>query len=427
MPVAGDSVLWARRAFFALASVTALRFLAKGWVREFYTLPSYHFTWPGFHFAIPLPHQGLVLVFVAMAISAACAALERWVFASALSFTLLFVYVELLDRTYYLNHYYLITLVAMLFTATTSVVRITGGRARVPRWLPLLLRTQVGLVYVYAGIAKLNMDFLFRGEPLHTWLLHHGDVPLIGPMLILPITAIAMSWAGTLFDLLVVPTLLLSATRSYAYAMVVCFHLITFTLLGIGVFPWFMMALATLYFTYDWPVRLFKRNQQSSLHVSTQTTSPLGAGLAVILCSYLLIQVMLPLRHLAYPGSVNWSEEGFRFAWRVMLFEKTGRVEYRVEDAASGRVSHKSPHAELTPMQASFLSTQPDMIRQYATHLAQHARDIEGREVHVFADTAISLNGRHAVALLDPTCDLAMPLSPLSHDPCILPQDLGDE
>ena len=37
---------------------------------------------------------------------------------------------------------------------------------------------------------------------------------------------------------------------------------------------------------------------------------------------FAIIQVAMPLRHYAYPGNVRWNEEGYRFAWRVMLTEK---------------------------------------------------------------------------------------------------------
>ena len=40
----------------------------------------------------------------------------------------------------------------------------------------------------------------------------------------------------------------------------------------------------------------------------------------------------MPLRHLAYPGDVCWTEEGFRFAWHVMVMEKGGSVELHVRD-----------------------------------------------------------------------------------------------
>ena len=51
-----------------------------------------------------------------------------------------------------------------------------------------------------------------------------------------------------------------------------------------------------------------------------QRLIPIGLGL------FFLLQIVLPLRYLAYPGPILWTEEGYRFAWRVMLVEKVGQA-----------------------------------------------------------------------------------------------------
>ncbi len=113
------------------------------------------------------------------------------------------------------------------------------------------------------------------------------------------------------------------------------------------------------------------------------------------------MQVAMPLRHFAYPGDANWTGEGFRFAWRVMLVEKTGNVEYRVID--DGREMRVFPSDELHPFQARTLPWEPDMILEYAHHLANE----HGPRAAVYADAWVSLNGRPAQQLIDPTVDLA--------------------
>jgi hypothetical protein len=45
------------------------------------------------------------------------------------------------------------------------------------------------------------------------------------------------------------------------------------------------------------------------------------------LVAFAAVQAVLPLRHLAYPGGVRWTEEGYELSWRVMLTEKAGHVE----------------------------------------------------------------------------------------------------
>ncbi len=60
---------------------------------------------------------------------------------------------------------------------------------------------------------------------------------------------------------------------------------------------------------------------------------------------YLALQVLVPLRFALYPGNPNWTEEAFRFAWRVMLIEKSGSVEYRVATRDGERLVKSSGRA----------------------------------------------------------------------------------
>ena len=77
-----------------------------------------------------------------------------------------------------------------------------------------MLRAQVAVVYVMAGLAKLNHDWLVRGEPMATWLASRTDVPVIGPLLDEPWAGVATSWAGVVFDLTIVGWLLWRRTRA---------------------------------------------------------------------------------------------------------------------------------------------------------------------------------------------------------------------
>jgi hypothetical protein len=137
------------------------------------------------------------------------------------------------------------------------------------------------------------------------------------------------------------------------------------------------------------------------------------------------VQALLPLRHLLYPGPVNWTEEGFRFAWRVMLIEKTGKVEYQVSSELPRRSFRVSPASELTRLQVKMLSTQPDMIEDYARHLAARYEALGYRGVRVRADTWVAFNGRPSQRLIDPNVDLGHAPRSFAPKPWIVP--LRDE
>ena len=135
------------------------------------------------------------------------------------------------------------------------------------------------------------------------------------------------------------------------------------------------------------------------------------------------VQLFLPLRHLLYPGDHRWTGQGYRFAWNVLLTEKAGSVTFLVTDPDTGRRWVADATSMYTPTQLRAMSTEPDLIHQAALAIAAD----EGGDVEVRADAWVSLNGRKAERLIDPTVDLAsQPRDPWS-DAWILPGRVGQE
>jgi hypothetical protein len=197
---------------------------------------------------------------------------------------------------------------------------------------------------------------------------------------------------------------------------VIGFHLMTGALFPIGIFPWVMIA-ATIVFFDGEDLRRLARLGRRVARVGPGGPVPRGGALRgpalparavqVVLVGFFAIQLLVPLRHLAYPGPVLWTEEGFRFSWRVMLAEKTGTLYYAVTDPSTGRSWETFPGAPLTPQQAKQMAFQPDMILAYAHHLRDRlaAQGIENPEIRAFAH--VSLNGRPSALLVDPDVNLA--------------------
>ncbi len=400
--------------FGALMLSAVVRFAALGWISELYATPSFHFTYLGFDWVRPWPLWGLYLHFVSMAIAAVTLAIGFHTRLSAGVFLVLFGYAELLDKSAYLNHYYLVTLLAFLLVlvpagaAWSLDARRRGGERRVPCWAYWIFRTQLCLVYFYAGAAKLNPDWLWQGEPLRLWLGTFTDLPVLGPLFEHRWLALGMSWAGALYDLSVAPLLLWRKTRAFAFAAAVAFHVLLWLLFPIGIFPWVMLIGATLFFEPEWPRRWLARFDRR-LRVASDASGGAGTSRALWLISgaYLMVQLLVPLRFLLYPGWVNWSEEGFRFAWRVMLVEKAGQVEFEVVAPGARKRFQVFPRRELTPLQYRMMATQPDMIHEYALHLERRYHERGFRDVKVYARAWVSLNGRPSQPLIDPDVDLA--------------------
>lgn len=395
-----------RIGFGLLLLFLTARTAAYGWIEALYVAPAYHFTWEGLEFVRPWPGVGMYVHFALMGGAALGIALGARYRLSAAAFCALFTWVELIDKALYLNHYYFVSVMTGLMAslplhgAWSWDARRGRAPAAVGAWASWAVRVQVGLVYVYAGIAKINADWLVEAQPLRIWLANHADLPVVGPWMGAPWLAYVMSWCGMLYDLSVPFWLLWRPTRAAAYASVVLFHVVTWALFPIGVFPWVMIAAATVFFAHDWPGRWV-----SAPSPQARAAAP-PRWLAAVVALHLALQVAAPWRHLLYPGEVNWTEEGFRFAWRVMLVEKGGYVEYEVQTRAPARRWSEAPGPELTAWQRKAMLTQPDMIVQYAHRLRARV-EAEGYEgVEVRAQARVSWNGRSSAALIDPGVDL---------------------
>ena len=310
-----------RIGFGLLVAFSSLRFLWKGWVDALYLAPENHLTYRWFGWVAPLPAPWMHLVVLSLAALGVCIALGyRHRLATAL-FIVGFGYTELIEASLYLNHYWFITLAAVLLLllpahhhwsldamsgrygwkprtgvslsdwlkqhkqketegpterATASPAepkagllgkkQEQAGRAasctHVEAWVVWALRAQVGIVYVFAGLAKLNGDWLFHAQPLRLWLADRTHLPVIGHILDEPLVAYAASWGSAAFDCTIVAWLLWRRSRPWAYAVLVVFHIATWLLFPkIGVFPWVMIFCALVFFPPDWPRQLAEQGK----------------------------------------------------------------------------------------------------------------------------------------------------------------------
>lgn len=418
--------------FGLLGLAVVVRYFVHGWIGPLYVEPEHHFTYLGFGWLQPWPGWGMYAHFIALGLlSLGIAAGYRPRLCAAL-FCIGFTYVELLDRTTYLNHYYLMSLVSLLLAI------LPLRRESVPRWAIWVLRGQIGVVYVFAGIAKLNPDWLFSALPMRIWLYQHGDFPIIGTLLQEAWSAYWMSWSGAAFDLAIIPGLLWRRTRPFAYGVLVSFHLATWALFPqLGIFPWLMIGLTPIFFAPDWPRRCLRwiphirGNNYSPLPPTAMPPLTATADLqswkvrAALVGLFLLaaVQLALPLRHYAYPGNVRWTEEGYLFAWRVMLTEKVGFVRYRVRYSDTGQSWLVEPGEYLTPLQIERMAIQPDMILQGAHIIANDFADRGHGDVVVNADAFVAFNGQPNARLIDPGVDLASVRAGLAPKTWVLPYE----
>jgi len=410
-PVDAASLAAFRILFGSMMFLGVIRFAAYGWIERFFVAPDFYFTYWGFSWVKSIGSPGVYVVFGVMGLAALCVAFGFLYRISIITFFVLFTYVELIDVSNYLNHYYLVSLLAfiLIFLPANRLWSVDGylvsrrrgtSEAWIPAWMMWWLRFQVACVYFYAGLAKFGEDWLLHAQPLNLWLSSRVETPLIGPLLGYWETALFMSWAGFLFDTTIVGWLLWKRTRPFAYLAVIVFHLLTNVFFAIGLFPIIMIVSATTFFEPNWPRRFFGGAPSRAVIHNDARLQP-KVVLVLIFC---MVQMLMPWRHLAYPGDVLWTEEGMRWSWKVMVRQKNGDVMYRVK--TGDRVVEVSPRRYLSSDQEREMSPQPDLILQLAHHIAEEHTQNSIRP-EVYADVWVSLNGRRRARLIDPTVDLA--------------------
>ncbi len=428
-PVDAASLGMFRILFGALMIWQAFYYLAKDRYIKYYLEPAFHFTFELFPFVSPLPEKWFLALVILMMVAAGGIMLGLFYRLSTLLFLLSFSYIFLLDKAYYNNHYYAILLLAFLLLIVdghrwASLDQKLKPRPEpIPYWNLLALRLQLFVIYFFGGIAKLNADW-FQGEPMRGWLQKLAEShPSIGYLLISEVTVYFFSWGGLFFDLSIGFFLWWRKTRSLAFLAVLFFNLSNYLLFQIGVFPFLMIAAATLFDDPDWPRKFFKVKG-----FPPPVESPQGESrrrwVWSFLGVYFLIQVLVPLRHWLYPGEVSWTEEGHYFSWHMKLRDKRGRLKVWATDSETHTTVQVDPREELNRLQYGKMIQRPQFIYQYVQHLKQKLRRQIGFDPVIQVDSWISLNGRPYQQAIDPEADLAKAdLSLFSASEWILPLD----
>nr|WP_186758156.1 HTTM domain-containing protein [Echinicola salinicaeni] len=415
--------------------ISVLRFIFNGWIESQYLDPQFHFSYYGFEWIKPLGSFGMYFLFALMIIAAIGIILGIFYRFSALVFFLAFTYVELIDLTNYLNHYYFVSIMALIMVFMPANRDFSFDcrwdkrirASQIPNGYLLVIKLLLSLVYFYAGVAKLQADWLFEALPLKIWLPPHTGLPLIGPLMDELWVAYAFSWFGALYDLSIPFLLFNKKTRTYAFIAVIAFHMSTWLLFPIGMFPFIMILSTTIFFSpknhlkvLNWAKGLIG-NGEISLPKDIQYNNKYQNLIWAFFGVFLLIQVLLPWRFLAYPGKLFWTEQGYRFSWRVMLMEKAGYAIFHIRDPQSGNEWEAYARDYLTPMQEKQMSTQPDMILQFVQFLENDLINQGITDPEIRAEVYVSLNGSGSKLFLDPKVDLSKIQDSFSHKSWILP------
>tara|TARA_S200000501_G_C20823712_1_gene744041 strand:- start:498 stop:1865 length:1368 start_codon:yes stop_codon:yes gene_type:complete len=408
--------------FGCMMFISTLRFWYNGWIDALFIQPRNFFHYYGFEWVKPLDENLIYLVFSLLLISSLSIALGLFYRFSTLLFFLLFTYTELIDLTNYLNHYYFVSLIAFLmcllpanrFLAIDVWIKPRIANLKTANWTIWILKFQIGLVYLFAGIAKLNKDWLFDAMPMSIWLQAKTYWPVVGALFAEKWIAYGASWMACFFDLFIVFFLMSRRTRPLAYFVLIIFHVITGLMFPIGMFPWIMILSTLIFFSEEFHQKIIAfiatifRSKKKDIKKNTPYKLKNYKKILVssFLCGYVLFQLLFPFRYLFYPGDLFWTEQGYRFSWRVMLMEKAGTAFFYVTDPTTGMKGEVDNSDFLTVTQEKMMATQPDMILQYAKMIKKEVESRGLKDPIINAEVYVTLNGSRSKLFIDPDINL---------------------
>lgn len=409
-----------RLGFGFLMLYSVIRIWSKGWIESLYLQPSFHFSYLGFEWVKPIDNY-TYLIFLVCAISSFFVAIGYKYRYSVILLFLSFTYIELMDKTTYLNHYYLVSLISFLMiflpaNASYSLDSFIRNKSfkLIPKWNVDALKLMICIVYFYAGIAKINSDWLLEAQPLKIWLTSKYDLPILGNTIFqMDWIHIFFSWSGMFYDLLIAFILLNKKTRPFGFILVVLFHFMTAILFpSIGMFPYIMITCSIIFFEPETHKKILDRtfviiknplNKIKSIKVYNYRNTKVVQTLMIVFFS---IQLLFPFRYFLYPGELFWNEQGYRFSWRVMLIEKKGFTEFKVVDSETSESFYVTNDKFLTEFQERQMSFQPDFILEYAHYIGDYYNKNGLNNVQVYAESFVTLNGRLSKRFIDPNVDL---------------------
>ncbi|WP_052594896.1 HTTM domain-containing protein [Aureispira sp. CCB-QB1] len=391
-----------------------------------YIDPIFHFRYPGFEWLEILPPGLMNFTLYLGCILAVMLLLGVYYRFASIAMAVVYIYVFLIDVSYWNNHYYAYALVAIFFATTDAHQAFSidkwrlGLSGKIPRWQLYLFRFQFLVIYFYGGLSKLqNKDWI---DNMAGYSLVENSFALKGwsvkHHIIYPCSML-ITWGGIFFDLFIGGLLLCRRTLWLAFILVVSFNMTNALFLRIGTFPYTMLLSFVLFIP---PVELAafinKRFRNKQLEgqaevVEKQTASLVYQSVVMIsLGVFVVFQLLFPFRSWAIDGSVFWTKEGKLYSWHMMsgssdVYAKMSVVEMDDTKTVELGYSELVPENFLSPRQVKSLGIWPTLVPQFARFLKKEAELAGFKNVEIRGEILVSRNKRPFVPIVHPDVDLA--------------------
>lgn len=411
LPIDNAPLILFRIFFGVLLSCEAFGAILSGWVKNNFILPKFTFSYIGFEWLQPLPGNGMYFYFAIMGLFGVLVALGYRYRLSMFIYTMLWMGAYLMQKSSYNNHYYLVLLICLIMNFLPANVwlsldakrNLTIKSSQMPQWCAWIMIFQIAIVYFFAALSKLYVGWL-DGSFINLAFHHSPYFKYASAVLGEQWFQLFIAYGGFGFDLLIVPLLLWKKSRTPALISCLIFHLFNAVFFQIGIFPFLALSFVIFFYPSESIRKVFfpkKACIPANAAIVANTTM-----VYYFFIPYFLLQLALPIRHYFVKGDVTWTEEGHRLSWRMMLRMRTGHTEYRVIDKHSGQAEIYDYRKKLTTKQCYFVQSKPDGIWQMA-HFIKHEYALNGKDVSVFVDCMVAINGENYKRFIDPEIDIS--------------------
>lgn len=387
--------------------------------------PRFLFTFDWFPFVHPLPAGVMKFILALTLIAPFFIAWGKFFRTAVVIYLLSFSYLLFLEESYFNNHFYFIILLCF-FWLFYKPVKAAGNTKVIPYWLLFLFQIQVFIVYFYGGIAKLNTDWLIHQQPVRELLMANAKASAFPDLLKSEFAVYYITYGGLVFDLLIGFFLFNKRTFKIAAIVSIVFHITNFWIFNfgeggeIGIFPMLMIASNVLYAEPAYLRKLFSKinlfkptdiKKQKEKADEAKISSMFSSQRKIVLPAltvYLLLQFLVPFRHLLIPGKVDWTGQAQWFSWRMKVhvkkFEKVSFTLRRFENDEPVAVQTGQI---INSMQVKMMANHADMIYKYVQYLKKDLRErLHIDKAIINAEIKVSFNGHPVQDFIDPKLDL---------------------
>ncbi|MGB0429968.1 MAG: HTTM domain-containing protein [Bacteroidia bacterium] len=374
-PVDNSPLVIFRALFGFLLFAEAFGAIITGWVKTVFVTSKMTIPFLGFDWLAQIIHGPTAYFwYAAMAILGLMVMIGYKYKWSVGLYGVLWWSVYLSQKSHYNNHYYLMVVLCflMLLLPAHRAFSIDSIKSKVrshitPNWVYIVLIGLFWIVYSYASVNKIYEDWL-NAVPISIWFKQKSHYWLIGPLLKQQWMPWLIAYGGIVFDGLIIPALLWRKTRIWAFALNLIFHLFNSAVFQIGVFPYLMIAITVLFFEPETIRSLFLKSKPAIDKLNTKNYKT-NSTITIAILAFLLMNILLPLRHNLFEGNVDYTEEGHRMSWRMMLRSKGGNIHFYVRDPITRKKERVELSNYLSNKQRNTLATHPDAVYWFVQKL----------------------------------------------------------